>query len=92
MNNTNLIIVNAGLYWLFAECDNETADAALKTEYKSYRDLCRNNLETLLSGLPFHLPSTQDVTLALSLAVCSESPITSSTIPMANGALRQPTH
>ncbi|KZL76750.1 fungal specific transcription factor [Colletotrichum tofieldiae] len=64
----DLIIVNAGLHLLFVECGNVAASEALKTEYQNHSHLCRNNLETLLSSLPFNLPSTKDVTLALCLA------------------------
>ncbi|KPM39016.1 hypothetical protein AK830_g7558 [Neonectria ditissima] len=63
-----LIIVYAGLYWLFLECANVVSDHSLKQEYHEQATLCRDNLETVLYRLPFHLPTTLDNAYALSMA------------------------
>ncbi|KAM0335680.1 hypothetical protein ACHAQA_000729 [Verticillium albo-atrum] len=62
------IIVNLGLYCLLVECSNVTEDDVLRAEYRSQSQLCQNNAETILSGLPFNLPLTRDCVLALSMA------------------------
>ncbi|KAK1517966.1 fungal specific transcription factor [Colletotrichum costaricense] len=66
--HADLIIVNAGLYWLFLECKNVTTDPDKKADYTEQATMCRANLETVLSSLPFHLPSTMDTTYAMTLA------------------------
>ncbi|KAK7408266.1 hypothetical protein QQX98_009579 [Neonectria punicea] len=63
-----LIIVYAGLYWLFLECANVVVDHGLKRGYHEQATLCRDNLETVLYRLPFHLPTTLDNAYALSMA------------------------
>lgn len=67
--HADLIIVNYRLLLLFAECSMVTADEATKVDYTAQLLICRDNLETLLSGLPFHLPLNMDSAYALSLAV-----------------------
>ncbi|KAM0592694.1 hypothetical protein ACHAPW_007973 [Verticillium nonalfalfae] len=62
------IIVNAGLYWLLVECSNIVDSQALTTEYTRQSKVCQSNLETTLSSLPFDIPSTLDMVLALSMA------------------------
>ncbi|OBR08556.1 Fungal specific transcription factor [Colletotrichum higginsianum IMI 349063] len=66
--HADLIIVYAGLYWLFMECMNATQDAGTKLNYQAQAFTCRDNLETALSSLPFHLPSTIETTCAMFLA------------------------
>ncbi|KAK1466484.1 fungal specific transcription factor [Colletotrichum cuscutae] len=66
--HADLIIVNAGLYWLLLECKNVTTDPDEKADYTEQATMCRANLETVLSSLPFHLPSTMDTTYAMTLA------------------------
>ncbi|KAL5318108.1 hypothetical protein ACEPPN_015213 [Leptodophora sp. 'Broadleaf-Isolate-01'] len=66
--HADLIIVNYRLLLLFAECSMVTADEATKVDYTAQLLICRDNLETLLSGLPFHLPLNMDSAYALSLA------------------------
>lgn len=73
VTHADLIIVNAGLYWLFLECKNVIADPAKKSDFAEQATTCRANLETVLSSLPFHLPSTMDTTCAMMLAVCSHA-------------------
>ncbi|KAK6224272.1 fungal specific transcription factor [Colletotrichum tabaci] len=66
--HADLIIVYAGLYWLFTECMKATQDAGTKLNYQAHAFTCRDNLETVLSNLPFHLPSTIETTCAMFLA------------------------
>ncbi|KZL75901.1 fungal specific transcription factor [Colletotrichum tofieldiae] len=66
--HADLIIINAGLYWLFLECMNATQNTDTKSHYKAQAFTCRDNLETVLSSLPFHLPSTIETTCAMCLA------------------------
>ncbi|KAI8188592.1 hypothetical protein K4K48_006462 [Colletotrichum sp. SAR 10_66] len=68
VTHADLIIVNGGLYWLFLECKNVIADPAKKSDFAEQATTCRANLETVLSSLPFHLPSTMDTTCAMMLA------------------------
>ncbi|KAI8262983.1 hypothetical protein K4K58_013260 [Colletotrichum sp. SAR11_239] len=68
VTHADLIIVNGGLYWLFLECKNVIADPAKKSDFTEQATTCRANLETVLSSLPFHLPSTMDTTCAMMLA------------------------
>lgn len=69
MSHADMIIVNAGLYWLFLECKNVTIDPVKRSQLQSHAGICRDNLETILSLLPFHLPMAMDTVFALSLAV-----------------------
>lgn len=71
VTQADMIIVNAGLFWLFLECKNVTTDPAKRLELQRHAETCRDNLETILSLLPFHLPMTMDMVFALSLAVRS---------------------
>ncbi|CAG9988302.1 unnamed protein product, partial [Clonostachys byssicola] len=64
----DLIIVYAGFYWLFEECSKEVPDDTLKQAYNAQTIICRDNLETTLSRLPFHLMATLDNAFALTLA------------------------
>ncbi|KAL0937460.1 fungal specific transcription factor [Colletotrichum truncatum] len=64
----DLIMVNAGLYWLFLECKNVIADPNKKADCEAQATVCRANLETVLSILPFHLPSTMETTCAMTVA------------------------
>lgn len=68
-STAQLIIVNAGLDRLFAECSVVESDPALKADYKAQASACRQNMESVLTRLPFILPFTIDYALALSLAV-----------------------
>ncbi|KAM5346970.1 hypothetical protein ACJ41O_009975 [Fusarium nematophilum] len=66
--DADLIIVNAGLYWLFCECANASTDPYLKQDCDAQALICRDSLETVLSRLPFHLPTTTEYVYALSMA------------------------
>lgn len=63
------IIVYIGLFWLFAECAYVVTDQHTEGEYKKQAELCRDCAETLLAGLPFHMPPSFSYVLALSMAV-----------------------
>lgn len=64
-----LIIVNAGLHWLFWECANVVGDEQLKQDFEEQALIVRANLETVLSRLPFHIPATLDYVYAMATAV-----------------------
>lgn len=70
----DLIITNAGLQRLLLECCNMEQDEVLKNELRTQGMLCRQNLETILAGLPFNLPCTSDYVLALYMAVSANMP------------------
>ena len=76
-----MIIVNGGLYWLYCECASLFVDQKVKENYMDQAMLCRDNLETVLSNLPFHMPVTTDVVFAMNVAVSlwnfSPNPLTS---------------
>ncbi|KAK4234338.1 fungal-specific transcription factor [Achaetomium macrosporum] len=67
-NHADLIIVNAGLYWLFNLCKSVSTEPGAKAHYAEQATMCRDNLETVLSNLPFHLPSSLDTTSAMAMA------------------------
>lgn len=61
------IIVNAGLYHLFQE--KAMATNSMREELLKYHYLCRDNMETALSNLPFFLPPKKETIMALLLGV-----------------------
>lgn len=65
----DLIITHAGLQRLLFECAKMEPNEVLKNEFRTQGMLCRQNLETILAGLPFNLPCTFDYVLALYMAV-----------------------
>ncbi|KAH7183489.1 uncharacterized protein B0J16DRAFT_345860 [Fusarium flagelliforme] len=64
----DLIITHAGLQRLLFECAKTEQNEALKNDFLTQGMLCRQNLETILAGLPFNLPCTFDYVLALYMA------------------------
>lgn len=64
--------VNAGLYSLFLDYSFHVVGQE-RDEYIAHAHLCRDNLETVLSNLPLHLPATSDTILALLFGVSSLS-------------------
>ncbi|RGP78381.1 hypothetical protein FLONG3_3517 [Fusarium longipes] len=64
----DLIITHAGLQRLLLECEKLEHEETLKNEFRIQGMLCRQNLETILGGLPFNLPCTIDYVLALYMA------------------------
>lgn len=72
-SEADYIIVSIGLYWLFsilsfASPDQDLGSHVRREDLVRQGLLCRENLETSLSTLPFHLPSDQDHTEALIMA------------------------
>lgn len=65
----DLIITHAGLQRLLLEYAKLELNETLKNEFLTQGMICRQNLETILAGLPFNLPCTFDYVLALYMAV-----------------------
>ncbi|RFN44628.1 fungal specific transcription factor domain-containing protein [Fusarium flagelliforme] len=63
-SEANFTTVNAGLYSLFLDYSFHVVGQE-RDEYVAHAHLCRDNLETVLSSLPLHLPATSDTILAL---------------------------
>lgn len=73
-SEADYIIVSIGLYWLFsilniASPNQDLGSHVRREDLVKEGHLCRENLETSLSTLPFHLPSDQDHIEALIMAV-----------------------
>lgn len=73
------IIVSIGLFWLFnilsiALPDQELGSHLRREDLVKEGLLCRENLETSLSTLPFNLPSDHDHVEALIMAVRGGAP------------------
>ncbi|WQF79089.1 hypothetical protein CDEST_04103 [Colletotrichum destructivum] len=58
------IIVNAGLHSLFGDYSHRVP-VEERTAYRDHASMCRANLETALSSLPMHLPTTTETVTAL---------------------------
>jgi hypothetical protein len=67
-SETDFIIVNAGLCSLFGDYSNHVP-VKEKDAYLGHADACRANLETALSDLPLHLPTTPNAASALLFGV-----------------------
>ena len=63
------IIVNAGLHSLFQDYSHRLS-VEEKAAYRDHARKCRANLETALSNLPLHLPTTTDAVTGLLFGVC----------------------
>ncbi|KAH7133832.1 hypothetical protein EDB81DRAFT_805179 [Dactylonectria macrodidyma] len=68
VTDAELIIVHMGLYWLFLECASILTDDATKLDYTTQALVSKDNLETVLSNLSFHIPTTVDYVHALCIA------------------------
>jgi hypothetical protein len=68
-SEANFTTVNAGLYSLFWDYSFHVTGQE-KVDCITHAHLCRDNLETVLSSLPLHLPATSDTILALLFGVC----------------------
>jgi hypothetical protein len=64
----DLIIVHAGLHWLFVGCRLVIDSQAQKSEYLAHALTSRDNLETVLARLSFHTPLTGECALAMNMA------------------------
>ncbi|KAM0283372.1 hypothetical protein ACHAQH_002495 [Verticillium albo-atrum] len=67
-SEAELIIFNTGMFWLFLECASFMEDEEAREDYTAQSYLCRDNLETLLAHLGFHIPNTMDYVYALNMA------------------------
>lgn len=65
------IIVNAGLYHIFAEESYTMDNPSLRQEYQGYEELCQENLEAAFFRLPLCLPATSQNIKALLIGVSS---------------------
>jgi hypothetical protein len=70
-SDTDFIVVNAGLYYMFLDFSNQTENEAEQQESLEFSRLCRENLETSLANLPLHLPATTESIVALLIGVCT---------------------
>lgn len=73
-SEADYIIVSIGLYWLFsilsiASPDQDLGSHVRREDLIKEGRICRENLETNLSTLPFHFPGDQDHIEALIMAV-----------------------
>ncbi|CRK29983.1 hypothetical protein BN1708_005116, partial [Verticillium longisporum] len=67
-SEAELIIFNTGMFWLFLECASFMEDEHEMNDYTAQSYLCRDNLETLLAHLGYHIPNTMDYIYALNMA------------------------
>ncbi|EGY14523.1 fungal specific transcription factor domain-containing protein [Verticillium dahliae VdLs.17] len=67
-SEAELIIFNTGMFWLFLECASFMEDEDEMNDYTAQSYLCRDNLETLLAHLGYHIPNTMDYIYALNMA------------------------
>ncbi|KAH7026509.1 uncharacterized protein B0I36DRAFT_330785 [Microdochium trichocladiopsis] len=72
VTDAQYLIVNIGVYWLFmsliALSHDEPWPGISEDELDEASVLCRENTETCLAALPYHLPNTLDYVNALSFA------------------------
>ncbi|KAL4789627.1 hypothetical protein BDV19DRAFT_382966 [Aspergillus venezuelensis] len=61
------IIVNAALYFLGTDTDTSNNDSDERGERGNLQQICRKNLETVLSGISLYLQGNYDMVLALVL-------------------------
>ncbi|WZH39116.1 putative fungal-specific transcription factor [Fusarium acuminatum] len=66
--HAGLIIVNAGLYWMFQQCKHAVIESNKKADFEAQAIICRDNLETVLTNLPFHQPSKLETVSSLIMA------------------------
>lgn len=82
-STADYLIVSIGLYWLFSILSIASPDQDLGTHVRredlvKESRLCRENLETSLSTMPFHFPGDEDHIEALVMAVSDRDPTCSS--------------
>lgn len=70
VSEADFILVNVGLMYMFMDRQQRTADAKEQEECEGYMKTLRENTETALANLPFHLPATSNMISALLLGVC----------------------
>ncbi|KAL0938607.1 fungal specific transcription factor [Colletotrichum truncatum] len=62
------IIILAAFTWLFSCCSSVNSIPSQREEFEKQAMTCDKSLETAITRLPFHLPTTFDYVLALSMA------------------------
>lgn len=78
-SEADYLIVSIGLYWLFfilsiASPDQDLGTHVRREDLVKEGRLCRENLETSLSTMPFHFPGDEDHVEALIMAVGDSTP------------------
>ena len=68
--DADLILVNIGLMYMFQDRQQRVTDKKEHEENEEYTKALRENTETALANLPFHLPATSNMISALLLGVC----------------------
>ncbi|KAL4961197.1 putative C6 transcription factor [Aspergillus stella-maris] len=63
----DLMIVHLGLYWLFCEC-SKVVDEEMRQDCDAQALLCEANLQTVLTNLRFHQPTSMDFAYAMGMA------------------------
>lgn len=74
-SNAEWIITYIGLHWLFLQSSQFATDPAIQERYAAHAVECRKGADAVLAQLPFHVPSTMDYVLALTMAVSPEQPV-----------------
>ncbi|GKU01982.1 hypothetical protein FLAG1_03094 [Fusarium langsethiae] len=65
--NSDFILVNIGLMYMFQDRQQRVTDKKEHEENEEYTKSLRQNAETALANLPFHLPATSNMISALLL-------------------------
>lgn len=68
--DADFILVNIGLMYMFQDHQQRVTDKKEHEENEEYTKALRENTETALANLPFHLPATSNMISALLLGVC----------------------
>jgi hypothetical protein len=68
--DSDYILVNIGLMYMFQDRQQRVTDKKEHEENEEYTKALRQNAETALANLPFHLPATSNMISALLLGVC----------------------
>ncbi|KAK1855397.1 C6 transcription factor [Colletotrichum chrysophilum] len=63
-----LIIAYIGLYWLFTQSGQFSTDTSVQRTYLNYGTVCQSHADHVLSQLSFHLPTSVEYILALTMA------------------------
>lgn len=66
----DFILVNVGLMYMFMDRQQRSTNKKEQEECEEYCTKLRENTETALANLPFHLPATSNMISALLLGVC----------------------
>lgn len=69
-----LIIAYIGFYWLFTQSGQFSTDRSVQQTYLSYGFACESQANSVLSKLSFHLPTSVDYILTLTMSVSKAHP------------------